>query len=283
MGQPTLHYPSDSPAAPADDVGGLGSQSGHGLPESGSGFDAYPCGLDSKGAMAIDCFHARAHLPDDREALLVDTGARKGLGGSEWVDRVERVAQQYDMQVTRRQLSRPMEVRGVGKKPQEITEEATVPGCLEDGDPMDFTLSVVPDSALPALMGLDTLERLHGIVDNRIEHRKLYLGSDVVITPGPKTKTLQLYPAESGHLMLPITHFKHLDAGHRRPSGAVNAPTRHLGAVNAPRKAIAFHEEGTDAVNAPTQQTPATASTAATPSATPATPTATANTWDRFQ
>ena len=51
------------------------------------------------------------------------------------------------------------------------------------------------------------MEANNVILDTRVQHRKMYLGSDVRIVPGPKTTTLQLYPAMSSHLMLPISEF----------------------------------------------------------------------------
>ena len=94
---------------------------------------------------------------------------------------------------------------GVGKGTQDIKTEAVVPGQLDDGQTIDFKTAVVQGSSLPALWGIDSMEKLHAVVDTRIGERKLYLGPDISITPGPKTKVLQMYPAESGHLMLPIT------------------------------------------------------------------------------
>jgi len=191
------------------------------------GTDVFPCGFDPAGTEEMSCFHAQAKLAGDQEAVLVDTGAKRGLSGGHWVDRVEKMAKAHGLSVQRRDLPKPMEVRGVGKGSHDITEQAVVPGVLEDGDNMNFTTAVIPESPLPALMGLDSLERLHGIVDTRVPHRKLYLGEDVRAIPGPKTKVLQLYPAQSGHLMMPITHY-----GRERAANA-----------SKPKKTVAFLED----------------------------------------
>ena len=229
---------TDSFAALADAcVGGPNGQTTIDLTLDDNEFDVFPAGFDHKGVLEIECFHARAHLPNEHEALLIDTGARKGLTGSEWVERVEAMAKANGLAVTR-QATPTMKVRGVGKFAQEINEEAIVPGYLEDGDPMKCTLSVVPNSPLPALLGLDSMESQNGVVDTRRSERKMYLGADIQIIPGPKTKVLQLYPAESGHLMLPITHYP-ISA----PRGGASSK-RHGGrATSAPpasRKTVTF-------------------------------------------
>jgi hypothetical protein len=39
------------------------------------------------------------------------------------------------------------------------------------------------------------------------------MGADAVVMPGPRTTTLQMYPAISGHLMIPISEFEAKSAG----------------------------------------------------------------------
>ena len=207
VGPAVTHSASGNPVVPASEcAGGSQSQVANDLQQD-DGDVAFPCGFDPAGTAEMSCFHAQARLAGDQEAVLVDTGAKRGLSGDQWVARVEALARPHGHHVQRRDLPKPMEVRGVGKGSQDITTQAVVPGVLEDGDDMDFTTAVIPESPLPALLGLDSLERLNGIVDTRVPHRKLYLGEDVQVVPGPKTKVLQLYPAQSGHLMMPITHY----------------------------------------------------------------------------
>ena len=250
-GQPASHSWSGGSAVPAVACDGDSTSpdtTGH--PTDDLGFQAYPCGMDDEGVMEVGCFHARAHLPNDHEAVLVDTGARKGLAGSQWLERVRLIAQQHGRHVVEKDLESEMKVRGVGKFPQTITTEALVPGQFEDGDVMDFTTAIVPESQLPALWGLDSMERLDGIVDTRTSQRKMYLGPDTVITPGKNTKILQMYPAESGHLMIPITHFG--------PTGRAATPTRTT-TKSKPNKTVHFHKQtdpSTKDIAKPTPNTP---------------------------
>ena len=104
-------------------------------------------------------------------------------------------------------MHKPINVQGVGKHSQAVTDKVGMPGRLEDGTDIVFDSPVVPNSDIPALLGMRTLQRLHGIVDCRKGQQKLYLGSDVEIKPGPKTKVLQLREATSGHLLLPVSRF----------------------------------------------------------------------------
>ena len=53
------------------------------------------------------------------------------------------------------------------------------------------------------LWGLRSMERQNAVIDTRVQERKAYLGDDVRIVPGPKTRIIQMHQAESGHLMVP--------------------------------------------------------------------------------
>ena len=168
--------------------------------------------LESQDTTPQLTYHSRARLPDkDQEAILIDTGAYDGLTGDEWVGRQSAHAKAHGHTPQKTPLAKPMKVQGVGKFPQEVTEATHMPGVLEDGTPITVDAPVVPDSPLPCLAGLKTLERLEAVVDCRRNQRKLYLGKDIDIKTTKATKVLQLYPAVSGHLMLPISHFDRLN------------------------------------------------------------------------
>ena len=104
-------------------------------------------------------------------------------------------------------MERGMGVQGVGKHPQETTVAMHMPGVLEDGAPIIVDSPVAPESHLPALTGLKTLEGLHVVIDCRRSQRKVHIGKDTKITPARTTNTAQLHPAISGHLMVPLSHF----------------------------------------------------------------------------
>ena len=98
-----------------------------------------------------------------------------------------------------------------------MDEQVHAPGRLEIGQDLDFRTPVVPDSDIPALLGILSLERLEAIIDCRKSQRKMYLGAGTVVQPSDDTTELQLYPATSGHLMLPITHYDAKPKAKARP------------------------------------------------------------------
>jgi len=153
-------------------------------------------------------YHTRAHLPDDsQEALLADTGAYDGIAGEHWVTRQATLAQAAGLQPVYTQLDKVLRVQGVGKEAQEVDYKVSMPGRLESGDDIMYEVPVIPGSHVPALAGMKTFERLNGTLDCRTTERKLYIGNDYTITPGPNTQVIQMYPAISGHLMIPISRF----------------------------------------------------------------------------
>ena len=153
-------------------------------------------------------YHTRAHLPNDLEALLLDLGAYDNLTGDKWANRTGDLARAAGQQPVMRSMSNSMRVQGVGKQAQTCQMIVDMPGRLENGEDMVYSAPVVPDSDIPALLGLKSVEKHDGVVDARVTERKLYMGSDVQVVPGPRTTVLQLYPAMSGHLMLPISHYR---------------------------------------------------------------------------
>jgi len=172
---------------------------------------------NGNGCGTQNAYHVAARLADQREGLLVDTGAFDNLTGSAWVARIAAVAHRHGRRIQTTRMQEAMRVRGVGKSAQEVVEQIQAPGMLENGKDINFKTPVVPNSDIPALLGIKSLENLEAIVDCRRNHRKLYLGTDTTIQAASSTTTLQLYPAMSGHLMLPITNY---DATH--------SLTRHL-------------------------------------------------------
>jgi len=153
-------------------------------------------------------YHSRAHLPDDsQEALLADTGAHDGTAGEYWVNRQDALARAAGSTPVYTPLQKTLRVQGVGKEAQEVDYKVQMPGRLETGGDISYEAPVIPKSHVPALAGMKTFERLNGTLDYRTTERKLYIGNDYKIVPGPNTQVIQMYPAISGHLMIPISRF----------------------------------------------------------------------------
>ena len=155
----------------------------------------------------LETYHSRAHLPGPHEALLADLGAFDNLTGDEWFERAGQHAQQAGRTPIRTPMQRPMNVQGVGKQSQQCVDMGCMPGELETGDDIEYSAPIIPNSSVPALWGLKSMERQKACFDVRVNERKVYMGDDFKIVPGPRTRVIQMYPAESGHLMVPITHF----------------------------------------------------------------------------
>ena len=102
-------------------------------------------------------------------------------------------------------MKRPIDIGGVGTGNQQATHEVSVHIAMPKGLRGMFRAPIVPNSDLPALLGLDSLEKHAAVID--IKHSKLILpgpaGYRIVLSPGSVTFDLQ--KAMSGHLLLPCT------------------------------------------------------------------------------
>ena len=142
-------------------------------------------------------YHTRAHLPREAEALLVDVGARDNLTGDAWVKRQSKLAAAAGRVPTYHSLQEPLNVTGVGKTSQTAIHAVHMPGRLEDGQDLCYSAPVIPDSEIAALWGLKSMQTHHAVVDTRLGNEHAYLGNDIKIVPGPKTKIIKLHYAIS--------------------------------------------------------------------------------------
>ena len=153
-------------------------------------------------------FHAQVRLKDRGESLLVDVGAWDNLVGSQWVGRASEVAKLAGHGCAWHKLKRMLSVEGVGQKANEAVDGVVVPICLEDGAVGTFTSAVIPDSELPALLGLCSISKLKGLIDTH--HKQIIFigpgGYKLSLSPG--SKVYQLHSAPTGHLMLPCQEWK---------------------------------------------------------------------------
>ena len=152
----------------------------------------------------LAAFHAQVRIAGGGPALLIDPGAYD----NEWVHDATQEAVKAGQGCAWQKLKSKLSVEGVGKESNEATDEVTVPICLEDGETGTFTSPVIPHSKLPALLGLQSLTKRRALID--IFNRQI-----VFIGPGgyglqtsPGSKTYKLYPAKTGHLMLPCQCWK---------------------------------------------------------------------------
>lgn len=152
-------------------------------------------------------FHAKVRLPSG-EGLLVDCGAVSNLAGDRWLYRQKAIAEAHGQGTSIETLDKPGSVEGVGEGSSRIGHRAGVPICLASGQEAKFETSVVTDSDLPALLGLESLERQGALIDCR--NRKLIQvgagGYKLQLSPNSTSHDLQRAP--SGHLLLPCSAWK---------------------------------------------------------------------------
>ena len=162
-------------------------------------------------------FHALVRLKGNlREGLLVDCGAVSNLAGSRWIQRSASIAAKHG-QGTETVKTAPTSVEGVGSGSSQISHKAKVPVCTTDGTQGIFESAVVEDSDLPALMGLETLEKNRALID--VSNRKLiYVGPggyELKLNPGSVAMSLEKVP--SGHLLLPSAEWAALKQSPGKP------------------------------------------------------------------
>ena len=166
-------------------------------------------------------FHAQVRIAEGGPALLVDPGAYDNLVGSEWVEEAVQIAVKAGHGCAWQKLKNRLSVEGVGKDSNEATEEVTVPICLEDGETGTFTSPVIPNSKLPALLGLQSLTKRRALID--VFNRRIVFigpgGYHLQVSPG--SKTYKLYPAKTGHLMLPCQCWKEAKISPGKPGVAL--------------------------------------------------------------
>ena len=105
-------------------------------------------------------------------------------------------------------LEKRMQVDGVGENPSTCLNSASVPIALEGGTVGHYKASVIQGSEVPALLGLESLERRRSIIDT-VHGRLIELGPGAYELKLPPGSTMrQLHKSSTGHLMLPCTEWK---------------------------------------------------------------------------
>jgi len=155
-------------------------------------------------------YHARTRLSATEDGLLVDPGAVGNLMGSEWFARQSMRARQHGKQPQVTPLNNALNIEGVGSGSQQCVDKGTVACALRDGTETTFSAPIVPNSEIPALLGLESLSQKRALLDTY--SKKLYLvgpgGYSIKLSPG--STVLDLQSAPSGHLLLPVSEFDKL-------------------------------------------------------------------------
>ena len=165
---------------------------------------------DDVQAETLHTYHANVKL-GGRSSLVLDIGSTRNLAGERWIRKHAELAKDagYGTRVTPRPSV--LNVEGVGKEAEKCFEDAQVPCILEtENGPMKvaFNAPIVPDSNLPALLGLTALQKLRAVIDCRTNEVH-FLGHDhAPLGLPPGSSTVQAHQAPSGHLLLPCDAFR---------------------------------------------------------------------------
>ena len=158
-------------------------------------------------------YHVETQLPGGRQALLLDIGSVGNLAGDQWVRRQAAKAVAAGGRPQQRKRDRPLTVRGVGRGGERCTHNCCLPVAMlaSDGQPTmgTFDTPTVPNSELPALLGLSAARESRMIID--AARNKVYmvgLGDyDLERALPPGTTVFDCVTAPSGHMMLPGAEF----------------------------------------------------------------------------
>ena len=111
---------------------------------------------------------------------------------------------------------RPLNVSGVGNGSQQCTHDCKVPVAIKTSRGIlsaTYQAPTVPNSNLPALLGLETCRRQKAIIDTH--KAKMYLlgpgDYDLEKLLPQGTECIDLKTAPSGHFVIPCTRFTELD------------------------------------------------------------------------
>ena len=164
-----------------------------------------------------ECFHTDVCLSDGRIAVMLDIGSVGNLAGSAWVVELARRSLNNGRKPESVKRDRPLTVSGVGTGSQLCNFNTHLPISipLTSGGFIKgrYRTPCVPDSKLPALLGLQSLRNSKAIIDTN-SNRVYFLGPgnyDLLASLPPGTQSIQCETAKSGHLMMPVDDFEGLD------------------------------------------------------------------------
>ena len=149
------------------------------------------------------------------EGLLIDPGSPENLVGSRWSGRLAAMAAKAGQPAPTHVKISPFTVGGVGKTPQRCEHAVRHSIAFDDGAKGIFEAPELPDSDVPALLGLRALDRHRTLLD--VRNMRLYFvgegGYKLQLSPG--SRMLLLVRATTGHLILPCSTYEQKGSGRR--------------------------------------------------------------------
>ena len=171
-------------------------------------------GVGSSAVQAIsNLYHSEVRLQGyRREGLLVDTGAVENISGLNFIKRVGAISKSHGGKVVMSPMKEVIGVSGIGKHSDQCTHEATIPICLPDGRRGSFSTPIISNPDIPAIWGLNSMSSQRVVIDT---HNKMLIcvgqkGYTMKASQG--TVTYKLETSTTGHLFLPITEYRRMNA-----------------------------------------------------------------------
>ena len=155
----------------------------------------------------VPCYHGAVRLTNDREGLVIDTGAVLSLSGDHWVHRNQSIGEKYGHGTAVKQLDRPFGIEGVGQGSNSVKSSAVVPIAMQHGIVGTFSTNVVDNSPIPALCGLNPMIEQRTILDLVNGKMVLLGGGGYNLNLSPGSVVFDLERAPTGHLILPTSEW----------------------------------------------------------------------------
>jgi len=177
-----------------------------------SDFQALPWwpAATQEGVLAQPFYHASTQLPSGQLSMIIDPGAWT------WAPTLAQRAIAAGQTPAQTRLERPLAIQGVGNGSQKCEWQITCPIAVPHTDGASHqhkvTAPIVEGSGeeLPGLLGLRSLEHERAILDcgNRMLHFVGPGGAQITLPPGSISIPLQKAP--SGHLVMIIDAYEHV-------------------------------------------------------------------------
>ena len=207
---PEVPRPTDMPPAGTEPQrAGPSADARPNMPASWYG----PTGL----AVHEGSFLVHTQLPDGRMGIIVDPGAWTNLAGGKWVRQLASKARTHHKKPTQVQLTKQLDVQGVGQGTQTANWAAHLPIAITNGEGSTVeqifevpTLEGEGGSDVPALLGLRSMRSKSAILEMAAGKERLTFPGEggYTIEWSPGTMHIPLEVAPSGHYVIPCDSYE---------------------------------------------------------------------------
>ena len=173
----------------------------------------------------MEVYHSETRMIGGESVLILDIGSVGNLAGSEWCVSQGRKCLENNRQPKQDRRNKPLNVSGVGKGAQRCDFNCKLPVALPrkaDG-PLgaEYETPVIPNSALPALIGLATMRETRTVLD--VTENNWYMcgpgNYNLMEALPPGTDCSELCYTPSGHMAVRCDLFTDYDK--RKNTGGI--------------------------------------------------------------